>query len=95
MATENVLRFPQKPKGQSKIAEKISFFTTARGIHFSHKFMAAAATGIGAVFWAYDQFFISQYITFVRAYRYKKIGVLDSIKKKHCLFDLQNSKLHT
>lgn len=69
MTTENVLRFPQKPKGQSKLAEKIGFFTTARGVHFSHKFMTAAVAGVGAAFWSYDQFFLNRYINFVRAYR--------------------------
>lgn len=69
MTAENVLRFPQRPKGQSKIAEKISFFTTARGIHFSHKFMGFASIGVGAAFCAFESTFLHRYIDFVRAYR--------------------------
>lgn len=69
MTTKNLLRFPQQPKGQSKLAEAIGFFTTARGIHFSHKLMGAATVGIGAAFAAYEATFLHRYIDFVRAYR--------------------------
>lgn len=69
METKNLIRFPQQPKGQSKLAEKIAFFTTARGVHFSHKVMAVATIGIGAAVAAVESTFLHRYIDFVRAYK--------------------------
>lgn len=69
MPKENVIRFPQVPKGQSKLAETISFFTTARGINFSHKVMGLASVGIGALFCVSESTLLHRYIDFIRAYR--------------------------
>lgn len=69
MVTDNVLRFPQQPKGQSRIGEAISYFTTGRGIRFSQKIMCFASAGVGMAFCVFESTFLHRYIDVIRAYR--------------------------
>lgn len=69
MSTDDVLKFPHDPKASSKIAQKLSFFTSTSGKYFSYRFMGATAIGVGAIIYSTQTIFINYYLDFVRAYR--------------------------
>lgn len=69
MEAENVLKFPQKPKRDAKIIEKLNYFVTSRGRYFVHRFMGAIALGSGLAFYSTNTFMIDYYLNFFRAYR--------------------------
>lgn len=69
MSTEDVLKFPQKPKADSKIAEKLGYFSSPKGQLFSHRFMSAVALGTGLAFYSTQTLLIDKYLDFIRAYR--------------------------
>lgn len=69
MSSDDVLKFPPKPRTESVVTEKLNFFTTSRGRLFSHRFMGAVSLGVGVAIYSAQTVFIDYYLDFVRAYR--------------------------
>lgn len=69
MSSEDILKFPQKPKADSKIGEKFNYFSSQKGRVFSHRFMGAVALGAGVAFYSAQTILIENYLDLIRAYR--------------------------
>lgn len=69
MSTEDILKFPQKPKVPPKLMDKFNYFSTSKGMVFSGRFMVALSCGAGIAFYSLQTLMLEKYLNFIRAYR--------------------------